>query len=249
MGADQFRRSVSGDDRLRARAAVVDWRSDEASDHDVRPTAQILAGCIGGTSMSEFVIASAFIGGGELQITSDVERFACAYCGKEHLQERRWHHLDSAHRGWIAKGAGCRRQPRPNWPSCVCQKKSPPWSRIERANWKRSGRSQTIWLTTGQIKEARAERLTAILRLGLFAVPTSSGGVRCVWQSDFIVLICWLPFLWVILTQVPRLTKAVREVEQPRTQAGTSAVENRIREGTTWKLGARTAVSPGRLRG
>lgn len=38
--------------------------------------------------MPDFVTLSCPNCGGKLQITSDVERFACAHCGKEHLVQR-----------------------------------------------------------------------------------------------------------------------------------------------------------------
>ena len=38
--------------------------------------------------MSDFVTLSCPSCGGKLQITNDIERFACGYCGKEHIVKR-----------------------------------------------------------------------------------------------------------------------------------------------------------------
>ena len=178
--------------------------------------------------MSEFVTLSCPSCGGELQITSDVERFACAHCGREHLVKRGGGIISIRPivDGLVKVQAGVDRTA--SELAIVRLSKEIPTLEQDRASKLEAFKAKSGYLLylPVQIKEARAERLTAILRLGLFAVPTFLLGVWGVFtKGGLFLLTCWLPFLWVMLTQVPRLTKAAREVNSLERKLAQVSVE------------------------
>ena len=181
--------------------------------------------------MSEFVTLSCPSCGGKLQITSDVERFACAHCGKEHLVKRGGGiiSIQPLMDGLVKVQAGVDKTA--SELAIVRLSKEIPALEKDRASKLGEFQAKSGYLLDlpVQIKKARAERLSAILRLGIFAAPTIVLGVLNVGilgeSRDPFGFLCWVPFLLVILTQAPRLTSAVREVNSLERKLAQLSVE------------------------